>query len=73
MKRTWKLAGAGLVLAAVAAWAAPQYRTAREAALESMDNSALPNWTNPEPFERDVFTFARVKYHVDGQHGRGHD
>jgi hypothetical protein len=49
--------------------AAPQYRTAREA---EPPNRATPNWTNPKAFEKDVFTFVRVKYHVDGKHGWGH-
>lgn len=45
------------------------FRTAREAidATESM-----PNWTNDLAFNRDVFTFARIEYTVDGTHGFGH-
>src|SRR5882724_3821036 len=33
-------------------------RTAREVASHS---TGTPNWTNPRGFERDVFTFVRVK------------
>src|ERR1041385_3977606 len=53
----------------VAGVAAPQYRTAREA--EPADH-ATPNWVVPESFQKDVFTFVRVKYHVDGKYGFGH-
>ncbi len=58
----------GMVLVVVAA---PQYRTAREA---EPSNRATPNWTVPEGFKKDVFTFVRVKYHVNvtGKYGRGH-
>jgi Domain of unknown function (DUF4159) len=49
--------------------AAPRFRTAREAETGS---EGTPNWTNPEPFKRDVFTFVRVKYSVNGRHGLGH-
>jgi hypothetical protein len=44
-------------------------RTAREA-LEG--DEGTPNWTNEPAFNRDVFTFARVEYKVDGTHGFGH-
>lgn len=37
-------------------------RTAREAPTHSTD---MPTWTNAPGFERDVFTFARLRYHRD--------
>jgi hypothetical protein len=45
-------------------------RTPREAISEE---DKMPNWTNPPAFKRDVFTFARVHYSVDGTHGFGKD
>lgn len=35
-------------------------------------STGTPMWTNPPAMDRDVFTFARVKYSVDGKHGYGH-
>lgn len=70
MKRTQKLAVAlGWLTAVFVVTAAPEFRTAREA---QMGNERTPNWTNPEPFKRDVFTFVRLKYEVDGRYGYGH-
>jgi hypothetical protein len=37
-------------------------RTAREAPTHSTD---MPRWTNAPAFEKDVFTFARIRYHRD--------
>ncbi len=37
-------------------------RTAREVPTHSVD---FPTWTNPPGFEKDVFTFVRVRYHRD--------
>ena len=68
-KRTgsvWLVAFLGLFFA-VAAIA--QYRTAREAAPARM---ATPEWTADPRFKRDVFTFVRIKYTVDGKYGFGH-
>jgi hypothetical protein len=69
MKRLRRLIAAIPFALVVAGVAAPQYRTAREA---EPPNRATPTWTNPEAFKRDVFTFVRVKYHVDGKYGFGH-
>src|SRR5688572_905312 len=69
MNRSFSSAAVAAMLIALAAVAAPQFRTAREA--ESPDR-ATPTWSNPAPFQRDVFTFVRVKYQVDGRHGYGH-
>ena len=69
MKRTHKLAFVLGMLTVVGVAAAPQFRTAREA---ETGNEGTPNWSNPEPFKKDVFTFVRVKYPVDGRHGFGH-
>jgi hypothetical protein len=43
-------------------------RTARE--IES-HSTGTPTWTNPPGFERDVFTFVRVRYEHNGRYGRG--
>jgi len=43
-------------------------RTARE--IES-HSTGTPAWTNLAGFERDVFTFARIRYHSGGLGGRG--
>ncbi len=46
-----------------------EVRTAREIGNHSTDT---PEWTNPVGFERDVFTFARVRYEAAlGGRGRG--
>jgi hypothetical protein len=44
-------------------------RTAREADPKRM---ATPDWAPDPQFKRDVFTFVRVKYTVDGRYGYGH-
>ena len=51
---------AGIVLA---------QRSAREAAIAGGDVG--PTWTNDARYTKDVFTFARLKYTVDGTHGFG--
>jgi len=60
------------LLAAIAAlcgvWCLAQYRTAREAESHSV---GTPVWTVDPHFKRDVFTFVRIKYTVDGSHGWG--
>jgi hypothetical protein len=45
---------------------APAQRTAREVGQHTEET---PRWTNPPGFEKDVFTFVRLKYHT---HGRRH-
>lgn len=69
MKRSWAIAGGLGAVIATAAMAAPQFRSAREA---ESPNRATQKWTIPDGFKRDVFTFTRAKYNVDGQHGLGH-
>ncbi len=70
MNRIHKLLAAlGGAATVVGVLAVPQFRTAREA--EPADR-ATPNWTVPESFQRDVFTFVRIKYNVDGTNGWGH-
>jgi hypothetical protein len=44
-------------------------RTAREEAADA--GGVAPMWTNDARFARDVFTFARLKYMVDGRYGYG--
>jgi uncharacterized protein DUF4159 len=56
-------------LALFFAIAAVAQRTAREADPKRM---ATPDWTLDPRFKRDVFTFARIKYSVDGTYGWGH-
>jgi hypothetical protein len=65
-RRQLTLLVAILVLAAGIVFA---QRTAREAAIEGGDLAAT--WTNDARFAKDVFTFARLKYTVDGRHGFG--
>lgn len=57
------------VFTGLTAIALAQFRTAREAEGGSLGE---PKWSVPEPFKKDVFTFVRVKYHVDGKYGWGH-
>jgi hypothetical protein len=44
-------------------------RTAREMEQHSV---LTPTWTNAPDFQRDVFTFVRIHYDVNGRHGWGH-
>lgn len=48
-------------------WISEETRTAREVASHS---TGTPTWINPRNFDRDVFTFARLKYDRGG-FGRG--
>src|SRR5438477_8255701 len=57
-----------LLLALLTGWALAQ-RTARELPSHS---TGTPEWTNDLAFQKDVFTFVRVKYTVNGKHGFGH-
>ena len=47
-----------------------QVQTAREAESNSV---GTPIWKIDEQFQKDVFTFVRIKYSVDGTYGFGHD
>jgi hypothetical protein len=52
-------------------------RTARELPTHAMDKEtgvtfAPPEWTNAPAFQKDVFTFVRLKYSVNGKYGYGH-
>jgi hypothetical protein len=67
-RRRWILAGLALIAAAASALAQwgeswipnrDTIRTAREAPSHSTET---PNWTNHPGFEKDVFTFVRVRY-----------
>src|SRR6266511_2582853 len=58
------------VLGVLAVGASLAQRSAREYDQEQGGNA--PTWKVEEPFKRDVFTFARIKYSVDGAHGFGH-
>src|ERR1041384_5556246 len=41
--------------------------------MSSHTTSGLPDaWTNPPAFNKDVFTFVRIKYSVNGKYGFGH-
>ncbi len=46
-------------------------QTARE--YDGDMGGSAPAWKVEEPFKKDVFTFVRIKYHVDGAHGYGRD
>jgi hypothetical protein len=41
---------------------APEFDTCRTAREAPAHSTETPNWTNPPAFERDVFTFARLRY-----------
>ena len=49
-------------------WVSGEVRTARE--IES-HSTGTPNWTNPPGFEKDTFTFTRIRYTQGGRGGRG--
>jgi hypothetical protein len=68
MKRTQKLLGLILATALLAGIGLAQ-RTARELPSHS---TGTPEWTNDVAFQKDVFTFVRLKYRVDGKYGMGH-
>ncbi len=59
------------VLAGMRAWGdgvpPPNARTAREAL---SDPREVERWVNPKGFEKDVFTFVRLRYGVGGRFGR---
>lgn len=68
MKKGRKLLGL-IVLLVLAAGLGIAQRTARELPTHS---TGTPNWTNDAAFQKDVFTFVRIKYSVNGEHGFGH-
>ena len=68
MKKNQKLLGLTLPLVLLAGIGFAQH-TARELPSHS---TGTPNWTNDVAFQKDVFTFVRIKYSVDGRHGFGH-
>ncbi|MEY2598228.1 MAG: hypothetical protein RLZZ142_487, partial [Verrucomicrobiota bacterium] len=45
----------------------PNPKTAREAL---SDPNEVARWQNPKGFEKDVFTFVRLRYDVAGRNGR---
>jgi hypothetical protein len=71
------LAGFGFValLAGVAVTRAQQQPSARlvNPSSFSSESDEGPAWKNDEKFQKDVFTFVRLKYSVDGKHGFGRD
>lgn len=69
MNRTSKNVVGLALLTALTMMAAAQFRTAREAEAGRLGE---PQWTLPEPFLKDSFTFVRIKYQVDGKYGYGH-
>ena len=68
MKRNLRLFGLILTTAFLAGVSFAQ-RTARELPSHS---TGTPEWTNDVAFQKDVFTFVRLKYTVDGRYGPGH-
>ena len=69
MKKRSKFVLLALIVALIAGTGVAQFRTAREAESHSV---GTPNWTNDNHFEKDVFTFVRIKYSVNGKYGFGH-
>jgi len=63
-----KLLGSTLLLALLAGLALAQ-KSPRELPSHA---TGTPEWTNAAGFEKDVFTFARIKYTVNGKYGYGH-
>src|SRR4051812_35655847 len=68
MKKNQKLLGLTFLLLLLAGLGLAQ-RTAREMPSHS---TGTPTWTNDVAFQKDVFTFVRVKYSVSRKHGFGH-
>lgn len=72
MKRiVYRTAPLAIGIAILVAGVALAQRSAREYDHEL--GGSAPTWTVEPEFKRDVFTFARVKYSVDGSHGFGRD
>lgn len=69
----WVVGGFAFAALAVGVWVcrAQQQQEAREVAAER--GSEAPTWAVDEKFKKDVFTFVRLKYAVDGTHGYGRD
>src|SRR5438309_6966770 len=63
-----KLIGLIVILALLAGIGLAQ-RTARELPSHA---TGTPVWTNDASFPKDVFTFVRIKYDVNGKYGYGH-
>lgn len=58
-------------LASAAAFRATAQDSARE--FDKLADGAAPTWSVAPQFKKDVFTFVRVKYQVNGRHGYGRD
>jgi len=58
-----------IALASLAGGIVLAQRTARDA---DGGTNLMPTWTNDPEFAKDVFTFVRGKYTVNGRHGWGH-
>jgi hypothetical protein len=69
MKKRSKLVLTALIVVLIAGASFAQFRTAREAESKSV---GTPNWKNDDHFQKDVFTFVRIKYSVNGKYGYGH-
>lgn len=65
----WMIAAVACAL--LVAGAGLAQRTARQA--DEARGGEVPAWKVDEPFHKDVFTFVRIKYSVDGHHGYGKD
>jgi hypothetical protein len=68
MWKSPKLIGTCLLLVCLTRIGMAQ-RTARELPSHSTET---PTWTNAVAFQKDVFTFVRLKYSVNGKYGYGH-
>jgi hypothetical protein len=69
MKKRSKLVLTASIVALISGVGLAQFPTAREAESNSV---GTPNWTNDVHFQKDVFTFVRIKYSVNGKYGYGH-
>jgi len=72
MKRNYILMAATAFVGLGAVVGLAQFRNAREMAVEKYVEPNVVPWTNPPAFKKDVFTFVRIQYSVDGTHGFGH-
>jgi hypothetical protein len=59
------------LLGALAAGVGLAQRSARE--VDERRGGDVPTWKVEPPFKKDVFTFVRIKYSVDGKYGYGND
>ena len=70
----WFLLGLPVVAAMILGWVALAQQGAQSAReMDSYRGGQAFTWPIDEKFKKDVFTFVRLKYYVDGDHGWGRD